>query len=161
MRRPVLRHVGPGINARHLGEIVELTTYNQSFPQMTEEMFLTQEFGGTGQRRVYLPDLPRSSRTRSRIAVLRCRVPLFGRREVSTLAAALSPGQEAALAEKVRELFPEAQLLNDDFETAVVVHPRAEVTLTTSDGITQMAIICGDGGLAGRIRAEVEKLISS
>jgi uncharacterized protein len=43
---------------RIVGEIVELTTYNQSFPQMTEEMFLTQGFGGTGQRRVQLPDIP-------------------------------------------------------------------------------------------------------
>jgi hypothetical protein len=41
-----------------VGEIVELTTYNQSFPQMTEEIFLTQGYGGFGQRRVHLPDLP-------------------------------------------------------------------------------------------------------
>ncbi len=41
-----------------VGEVVELTTYNQSFPQMTEEMFLTQGYGGAGARRVELPDLP-------------------------------------------------------------------------------------------------------
>jgi hypothetical protein len=41
-----------------VGEVVELTTYNQSFPQMTEEMFLTQGYGGRGERRVHLPDIP-------------------------------------------------------------------------------------------------------
>lgn len=41
-----------------VGEVVELTTYNQSFPQMTEEMFLTQGYGAAGGRRVELPDLP-------------------------------------------------------------------------------------------------------
>jgi hypothetical protein len=41
-----------------VGEVAELTTYNQSFPQMTEEMFLTQGYGGATGRRVALPDLP-------------------------------------------------------------------------------------------------------
>jgi hypothetical protein len=41
-----------------VGEIVELTTYNQSFPQMTEEMFLTQGLGGSPPRRVAVPDIP-------------------------------------------------------------------------------------------------------
>jgi hypothetical protein len=51
--------VAAGENGRAVvGEIVELTTYNQSFPQMTEEIFLTQGYGGFGQRRVHLPDLP-------------------------------------------------------------------------------------------------------
>ncbi len=40
------------------GEVVELTSYNQSFPQMTEEMFLTQGLGGAPPRRVTVPDLP-------------------------------------------------------------------------------------------------------
>jgi hypothetical protein len=44
--------------ARVVGEIVELTTYNQSFPQLTEEMFLTQGFGGAAPRRVTIPDIP-------------------------------------------------------------------------------------------------------
>jgi hypothetical protein len=41
-----------------VGEIVELTTYNQSFPQMTEEMFLTQGYAGAATRRVEIPDIP-------------------------------------------------------------------------------------------------------
>lgn len=41
-----------------VGEIVELTAYNESFPQMTPEMFLSQGYGAGGTRRVTLPDLP-------------------------------------------------------------------------------------------------------
>jgi hypothetical protein len=41
-----------------VGEIVELTTYNHSFPQMTEEMFLTQGYRGSAPRRITVPDLP-------------------------------------------------------------------------------------------------------
>ncbi len=41
-----------------VGEVVEVTAYNQSFPQMTEEMFLTQGLGGAPPRRVTVPDLP-------------------------------------------------------------------------------------------------------
>ena len=41
-----------------VGEVADLTTYNQSFPQMTEEMFLTQGYGSATGRRVALPDLP-------------------------------------------------------------------------------------------------------
>jgi hypothetical protein len=41
-----------------VGEVVEVTAYNQSFPQMTEEMFLTQGLGGAPPRRVAVPDLP-------------------------------------------------------------------------------------------------------
>ncbi len=41
-----------------VGEVAELTTYNQSFPQMTEEMLLTQGYGGTTGCRIALPDLP-------------------------------------------------------------------------------------------------------
>ena len=47
-----------GRDATVVGEIVELTSYNQSFPQMTEEMFLTQGYGGAAPRRVTVPDLP-------------------------------------------------------------------------------------------------------
>jgi uncharacterized protein len=41
-----------------VGEVVELTAYNQSFPQMTEEMFLTQGYETSAPRRVNVPDLP-------------------------------------------------------------------------------------------------------
>ncbi len=41
-----------------VAEVVELTAYNQSFPQMTEEMFLTQGLGSAPPRRVTVPDLP-------------------------------------------------------------------------------------------------------
>ena len=41
-----------------VAEVVELTAYNQSFPQMTEEMFLTQGLSGAPPRRVTVPDLP-------------------------------------------------------------------------------------------------------
>ena len=41
-----------------VGEIEEVTTYNPSFPQMTEEMFLSQGFSGAPPRRVQVPDLP-------------------------------------------------------------------------------------------------------
>lgn len=41
-----------------VGEIVELTSYNESFPQMTEEMFLSQRYGSAAARRVNVPDLP-------------------------------------------------------------------------------------------------------
>lgn len=37
---------------------MELTTYNHSFPQMTEEMFLTQGYGGGSGRWIELPDPP-------------------------------------------------------------------------------------------------------
>lgn len=47
-----------GDGVRVVGEVVELTTYNPSFPQMTEEMFLSQGFGGAPPRRVQVPDLP-------------------------------------------------------------------------------------------------------
>jgi hypothetical protein len=47
-----------GADLTVVGEVVELTTYNQSFPQMTEEMFLTQGYGGGTGHRVALPDLP-------------------------------------------------------------------------------------------------------
>ncbi|HXF97370.1 MAG TPA: DUF87 domain-containing protein [Gaiellaceae bacterium] len=41
-----------------VGEVVELTTYNHSFPQMTQEMFLTQGFGAAPPQRVTVPDIP-------------------------------------------------------------------------------------------------------
>jgi len=47
-----------GADAAVVGEVVELTTYNQSFPQMTEEMFLTQGMGGAPPRRITVPDIP-------------------------------------------------------------------------------------------------------
>lgn len=47
-----------GDGGRVVGEVQELTAYNPSFPQMTEEMFLSQGFGGAPPRRVQVPDLP-------------------------------------------------------------------------------------------------------
>lgn len=41
-----------------VGEVVELTAYNQSFPQMTQEMFLTQGYAGAPPQRVTVPDIP-------------------------------------------------------------------------------------------------------
>ncbi|RDI75570.1 protein of unknown function DUF87 [Gaiella occulta] len=41
-----------------VGEIRELTAYNESFPQMTEEMFLSQGLGGAPPRRINVPDIP-------------------------------------------------------------------------------------------------------
>jgi DNA helicase HerA-like ATPase len=41
-----------------VGEVTALTSYNQSFPQMTEEMFLTQGLAGVAPRRVAVPDIP-------------------------------------------------------------------------------------------------------
>jgi hypothetical protein len=41
-----------------VGEVAEVTAYNRSFPQMTEEMFVTQGLGGVAGRRVTVPDLP-------------------------------------------------------------------------------------------------------
>jgi hypothetical protein len=45
-------------SAAVVGEIAELTTYNPSFPQMTEEIFLTQGYRGVPPQRVSVPDLP-------------------------------------------------------------------------------------------------------
>lgn len=47
-----------GNGAAVVGEISELTTYNDSFPKMTEEMFVTQGYGGRPTQRVNVPDLP-------------------------------------------------------------------------------------------------------
>jgi DNA helicase HerA-like ATPase len=90
---------------------------------------------------------------------VRCDVPLFAHRERWPMTATVPSDRRAGLADVVRALLPEAQILADEQETVVFADPRAEVSLRTADGTPMLEVTCTDGELAARIRDAVTEFL--